>query len=233
MSIDTEKMSDLNKFLGRKIEWVKFQLPKVDFDEDEEVDEENDLSEWEKLENKKEFLGLDMGSGRILATPLGLVSASNDREYQNSYKLLTAHTNFEITKRDLNILNEMEGVEGLQPLGRYRFNIVVGYCFDLEEIKRKVEKEFIHTCADLFYAYTVITKNNNPEIESSTIKKLDAAVSLLDKTFYAIFVYPNESMRILQVDKLDANFCSQIRDFSVLQNLLGGYLHVGCKEEVQ
>lgn len=226
-------MLDINNTINpeeiakRKIHWVKFNLPDLSFEDDEEREEEDDdeLSPWEIRENME--FGFDTSSSsKIMGTPLGLISVKSKSDYDNSYKMWTCHTNFWLTRDDFMKINKVEGVEGLQPISNYRFNVIFGYLFNEETVKKSIQKTIMSTLDDVFKLYAYLAESKNPSIQASTQKKLDAAISVIEKRYCAIFVYPNEQMRILQVDKLDADFCTKVQELHALQTLLEGYLHV-------
>jgi hypothetical protein len=54
-----------------------------------------------------------------------------------------AHTNFDITPRIKDILNQIPGVEILKIFSRYRFFIGVGTLFDFKDVRKIIEREII------------------------------------------------------------------------------------------
>ena len=52
-----------------------------------------------------------------------------------------AHTNFNLTERIKNQLDNIEGVELLKICSRYRFLVGVGRMFDFKDVRRKIESK--------------------------------------------------------------------------------------------
>lgn len=51
------------------------------------------------------------------------------------------HTNFTISKKILEQISKIEGVEMIKPLTRYRFIFSIGRCFDMTEFRKSLNKE--------------------------------------------------------------------------------------------
>lgn len=60
------------------------------------------------------------------------------------------HTNFDITNRIKDKLNEIDGVEILKICSRYRFFIGIGQMFNFADVRKSIENELI-TKGDTFY----------------------------------------------------------------------------------
>jgi len=61
----------------------------------------------------------------------------------SSYECWIGHTNFDITKDIKNKLDEIEGVEMLRILSRYRFFIGLGKLFDFKNVRKNIEINII------------------------------------------------------------------------------------------
>jgi hypothetical protein len=53
------------------------------------------------------------------------------------------HTNFDITNKTKQILDQVEGVEVLKIFSRYRFFIGIGKMFDFKDVRSTIEKELL------------------------------------------------------------------------------------------
>lgn len=49
------------------------------------------------------------------------------------------HTNFDITKKVLDTIEKMEGVEILKVCSRYRFFVGIGRMFDFKDVRKQIE----------------------------------------------------------------------------------------------
>lgn len=61
----------------------------------------------------------------------------------NNFDCWLGHTNFDITQNTMDTLNEMEGVEVLKIVSRYRFFIGIGKMFDFKEVRQNIESSLI------------------------------------------------------------------------------------------
>ncbi|NDD84726.1 hypothetical protein EBZ38_10725 [bacterium] len=60
------------------------------------------------------------------------------------------HTNFDITHRIKEKLNEIDGVEILKICSRYRFFIGIGKMFNFSDVRKNIENELINKEAKLY-----------------------------------------------------------------------------------
>lgn len=216
-------------FINRKISWVKFKLPSMKFEEVEGVaeDEDDDLvSDWEKKERDSDPFQSLSGGGQFLGTPMGIIATENKVEYERSYNMWMGHTNFDITRQHILTMNKIEGVDGLQPVSRYRFNVIIGYNFDESVVKKRIEDALVGDLNTYLNAYQVIANNINPILPPETEPQLYAALSLIDLPYYAILILPNGKMVIVKSGKLSEGFIKDIHELQLAQGATEGYLHV-------
>ena len=123
-----------------KIIWEKWIDPfGEDLDEARWNDydsEENDSSLAEQLDVKNSAKSI-----KVIASPMGIIPYN---EYTSSGKIFNfwvGHTNFNISKGVVDLIESCDGVEILDIFTRYRFRIGVGKCFTdhivMNEIKTK------------------------------------------------------------------------------------------------
>jgi len=226
-------MSISSSILNRKIHWVKFKLPTGKFTDpgaDEEEEEEESSSPWEREERDRDPMNF-MGVGNnILTTPMGVISTETKEEYESSYNMWTAHTTFDLTKANFMALNRMEGIDGLQPMSRYRFNVIIGYLFDENEVKKSIEKLLVGDLQTFITAYEVVATGMNPVLSPELQNQLQAAVSLIEEPIYAILILPNGKMVIVTSKTLTEKFCQEVQKLHVTQSATAGYLHVQYKQ---
>lgn len=204
--------------LNRKINWVKFKLPTIKFDEEHSQEDEYDEYEDQAM--------ISMQGGNLLGTPMGIISVYNQSDYNKSYNMWMCHTNFDVTKKHIIELNKIPGVDGLQPVSRYRFNVIIGYNFQEAEVKKEIEKTLIGDKETFLSAYQLVSQTINPLLPPAIQNNFEAAVSLIDTDTYAILILPNGQMVIIKSKGLTDSFIQELNDLYLVQAAVQGYLHV-------
>lgn len=75
---------------------------------------------------------------RVMATPMGIIPVTENTASGKIFNFWVGHTNFNISKRISDIIEETEGVETLDVFTRYRFRIGVGKAFSDSEVMRDI-----------------------------------------------------------------------------------------------
>lgn len=102
---------------------------------DDEDDEEITLS--------SELISLDGGLlSKKINTPIGIF-LENDRMLPNKYfeSCWIGHANFDLTHKELDVLNVAPGVECVKVMSRYRFFIGVGKAFEFTSVRSYIENK--------------------------------------------------------------------------------------------
>jgi hypothetical protein len=94
-----------------------------DMDHDMEIDEENPLL-------KKPV--------RAIATPMGLIPYTENTASSKIFNFWVGHTNFTISNKIVEIIENVDGVETLDIFTRYRFRISVGKAFDAPTVMKQI-----------------------------------------------------------------------------------------------
>jgi len=95
---------------------------------------EEDLDEDEEQIKDSSHLSMMMPVTRQLVEDITMLS---------NFDCWIAHTNFDITPRIKDKLNEVPGIELLKICSRYRFFIGIGQMFDFTEVRNTIEKNLI------------------------------------------------------------------------------------------
>jgi hypothetical protein len=104
----------------RQIAWERW----VDFEQDiEETDEDEDMR----------LVPL------MIRTPLGMFNPSESMSPNKMFDCWVLHTNFPITHREQMILDNIEGIEIIKIMTKYRVFIGIGKLFNLTNIRPKIE----------------------------------------------------------------------------------------------
>lgn len=121
----------------KKIAWEKW----VDFDE--EVSEENFL-DIDSISDDQDLKDEGMNSFKIVPlmvrTPLGSFSPYEPLNPSVMFDCWVFHTNFDITPKEIMLLDMIEGIESLKVMSRYRVFIGIGKLFSIRDVRQKIEK---------------------------------------------------------------------------------------------
>lgn len=112
--------------------WQKWADPfGDDIEETKWLDYDDQHSEDHDTIDALEKEGLNKSTKiKVIASPMGLIPYNEHTASGKIFNFWTGHTNFDITKNIIDILEEIEGVETLDIFTRYRFRIGIGKCFD-------------------------------------------------------------------------------------------------------
>jgi hypothetical protein len=107
----------------RKMAWEQW----IDFDNSSE------LSIDEEMEEGMQLIPI------MIRTPLGMFNPSESMSPNKMFDCWIGHTNFPITHKEKYILNNIDGVEILRIMSRYRFFVGIGKLFSLTDVRPKIE----------------------------------------------------------------------------------------------
>jgi len=99
--------------------------------DDEELDDEADLIEEQIIKANSKPI-------KVIASPMGLIPYNEHTASSKIFNFWVGHTNFNITKKVVEIIEKCDGVELLDIFTRYRFRIGVGKCFTDNEVMRSI-----------------------------------------------------------------------------------------------
>jgi hypothetical protein len=124
-----------------KIAWKKYDWPytrKEDIEDEE--DETNELPlpflqlEENILPNQKNTKGV-----KFLFTQFGVIPVDEITNPNKVFNTWIGHTNFDLTKKIEQTIEEVKGVEVLDVLTRYRFRVAVGLMFKDKDVRLKIQ----------------------------------------------------------------------------------------------
>ena len=78
---------------------------------------------------------------KAIATPMGIIPFNDNTASGKIFNFWMGHTNFDISKNIVNIIEKIDGVETLDIFTRYRFRIAIGKAFDDSQIMRNINKK--------------------------------------------------------------------------------------------
>jgi hypothetical protein len=89
---------------------------------------------------------------KVIASPMGIIPYNEHTASGKIFNFWTGHTNFDITKEIMDILESVDGVETLDVFTRYRFRIATGKCFDDALVMNAINKT-VYKFLDNKYEY--------------------------------------------------------------------------------
>lgn len=111
--------------------WTDYNDDIADLDKilDTESDEEDDQDH--KIKKNKPILRNPI---KVIASPLGLIPYNEHTASGKIFNFWLGHTNFSISNKVQNIIEQCDGVEILDIFTRYRFRIAIGKCFNDSDV---------------------------------------------------------------------------------------------------
>lgn len=123
--------------------WEKWVDPfGRDTDEAKWTDYNNDIKDLDNIiedeDDKPTPQNILNNSIKVIASPLGLIPYNEHTASGKIFNFWLGHTNFNISLRVKNIIEDCDGVEILDIFTRYRFRIAIGKCFNDSEIMKHI-----------------------------------------------------------------------------------------------
>lgn len=78
---------------------------------------------------------------QVVHTPFGHVPYDSKFKPSDRWDCWLGYTNFGITKKALDKLQQVEGVDALKVLSRYSFCVGVGKLFEFNDVRQRIEHE--------------------------------------------------------------------------------------------
>jgi hypothetical protein len=129
------------------IVWQKWVDPFGDDDESvlsqsepEFYDEEDNPIKGEETDSldPKKFVKTKSVSVKVMATPMGIIPINENTASSKIFNFWVGHTNFNITRKIAQIIEETDGVEALDVFTRYRFRIAIGKVFTDSNVMKNI-----------------------------------------------------------------------------------------------
>lgn len=215
--------------MKRSVTWTKFKLPQPNADVDDLDDDDEEDNEWEIFEKKKHKDPVDriesmISGNKILSTPLGSVNLDGSDETARLFNVWIGHTNFNLIPQHYASIEHVEGVEALQPISRYRFQIAVGFQFNEEEVKRSVEEALIGSLKTDLTEVLQIYQMSNPTLTKSLTKNLENVVSGISNKVWVSFMPPGGEVKLVVGDSVDELFFEEVTLLGLAQSIATGHI---------
>jgi hypothetical protein len=135
----------MNKTERKIIMWEKWRDPFGEKD-DNDIDEEpysNFYDDEEEDGANEEFDTILNNFGKkqikVIATPMGIIPVNENTASGKLFNFWIGHTNFDITRKISETIEQINGVECLDIFTRYRFRVAIGKAFYDSEVKKNIQ----------------------------------------------------------------------------------------------
>jgi len=215
----------------KRIAWSAWQDPFLtNFDKfhhdpilEEEL-EENDNQEYsddtvEKMVMKQTKISiaraiekLNASGKKFFTSNLGIIPLLDNHYVSNNFNLWVGHTNFDITKRVVETIKQVPGVETLEVYTRYRFRVGFGMIFDSTEVKLEIER-------------LLLDKNDyKKDLPEELKKKIEDIIGGLKKNYkyWGLCLLPNGETKIIHSKIKTTDFKQAMINLDKLSRAIGG-----------
>lgn len=195
----------------KKISWESWNA-KVVADTPEETPKEQTAT-YEQLEEQVDYL-VPFQTTRVIYTPLGPFPEESILKPSDRWDCWTAHTNFPVTSKILNILNEeIDGIEVLKIMGKYSFFVGIARLFDIRDVRKQIDEKIC--------SYTENEIFSNDEIEETVNLLKD---QLKDNNFWSILVYPEGMVEYVVANEINIEYLDALSSLIEKKNNFGGII---------
>ena len=195
----------------KKISWESWNA-RVVADTPEETPKEQTAT-YEQLEEQVDYL-VPFQTTRVIYTPLGPFPEESILKPSDRWDCWTAHTNFPVTSKILNILNqEIDGIEVLKVMGKYSFFVGIARLFDIRDVRKQIDEKIC--------SYTENEIFSNDEIEE-TVNLLKE--QLKDNNFWSILVYPEGMVEYVVANEINIEYLDALSSLIEKKNNFGGII---------
>jgi hypothetical protein len=195
----------------KKISWESWNA-KVVADMPEETPKEQTAT-YEQLEEQVDYL-VPFQTTRVIYTPLGPFPEESILKPSDRWDCWTAHTNFPVTSKILNILNEeIDGIEVLKIMGKYSFFVGIARLFDIRDVRKQIDEKIC--------SYTENEIFSNDEIEETVNLLKD---QLKDNNFWSILVYPEGMVEYVVANEINIEYLDALSSLIEKKNNFGGII---------
>jgi hypothetical protein len=214
---------------SKEIMWER-----MDWFEDDELENELNEDEDDKFKDGYEdgppgimkIMG-SMRDNNVVHTPFGPIQMSDVSSPIHNTAFYVGHINFNLSKKVIMAINNVEGVEFLKIMSRYRFLIGVGLMFQPRNIQRKIEMALEIPPSNKFdydedEDLDEYERNTPMDVQTA----IDVVLSVVNKdSKWLAYILPNGE-HIIKVANNDEEFASKKEEFEKLASLSHG--HIMC-----
>lgn len=152
----------------------------------------------------------DMPQHSIGMTPFGMFRVNDDMHPFKQFKLWMGHTNFNLSRPIVQIIQQVEGVELLRIISRYRFIVGIGKAFDTLAVKLQIERSVCGSCN----CVATLDSIKDPNV-TSRIKKISEYLNKYKR--WSMLIFPNGNLEFT-IDT-DPQFDATVAAYNQIKNL--------------
>jgi hypothetical protein len=199
----------------KKIAWESWNAKVSEFLSQEDTPQEEMLSYEEQVEqSEKDPFMFTLPQSRVIYTPMGPYPEESMLKPSDRWDCWIASTNFPITKKIVNILNEeIDGIEALKIMGKYTFFVGVGIMFDVRDVRKQID--------DKICSYTENELFENTDVQE-TVKLLKD--QLKENNYWSILVYPEGNIEYVVANEINAEYLDALSSLVDKKNNFGGII---------
>lgn len=195
----------------KKISWESWNAKVLADTPEEPIKEETPT--YEPVEEQTDYL-IPFQAANVIYTPLGAFPEESILKPSDRWDCWIAHTNFPVTSKILNILNEeIDGIEVLKIMGKYSFFVGVARLFDIRDVRKQID--------DKICSYTENEIFSNDEIEETVNLLKD---QLKDNNFWSILVYPEGMVEYVVANEINIEYLDALSSLIEKKNNFGGII---------
>lgn len=152
---------------------------------------------------------------QVIHTPLGVYPVDSMLKPSDKWDCWIGHTNFPITKKILNILNNnIDGIEVLKILGKYSFFIGVAKMFNILDIRSQIDEKIC--------SYTESEILSDEQV-NETVELLKFQLNESNK-HWSILVYPAGMVEYITGSDLNTDYLNQLNALLEKKKNFGGII---------
>ena len=150
---------------------------------------------------------------KVVYTPYGPYPAESSLKPSDRWDCWMCYTNFDLTNEIIEVLEDVNGIEALKPLGRYTFFVGIAKMFNTSEVRKEIE--------DTICNYTVSEVLDDAEI----MLAVDLVKEQLDTNrYWSIFVSPQGEIDYIVSDDMNKQYLDELSELEALKQKIGGVI---------
>ena len=195
----------------RKIVWESWNALINESSQKEET-QQSPVLEYGEEQALNEMISIPIN--RLQYTPIGAYPEESILKPSDRWDCWLGYTNFPITGKILNILNEeIEGVESLKIMGKYSFFIGVARLFKILDVRKQIDERIC--------SYTELEILSNLEIEK-TVNLMKN--QLKEHNYWSMLVYPEGNIEYAVSNEINIEYLNEINTLVEKKNNFGGII---------
>jgi len=154
---------------------------------------------------------------KVVSTAVGIFEIYDRNKPSNQYDCWLGHTNFNISQEVKNCIENIEGVEVLKVLTRYRFFVGIAKMFDFKKVRVEIEKA---ACGK-----HLVNQEESILDPETRIVVDDIKSRISSQKLWAIYVFPNGQIDYISSDHSnDPEYLDKLQVFKSAEEYSGGLL---------